>query len=52
MEKISKERYREYLENLMDQVTESTPVSVDECYKQIELVNYVMKQLYLLDNEK
>ncbi|WP_295219935.1 hypothetical protein [Ruminococcus sp.] len=52
MEKITKERYREYLEKLLDQVTEATICSVDEGYKQIELINYAMKELYLLDNEK
>lgn len=51
MEKITKERYREYLEKLLDQVTESVPVSVEECYKQIELINYAMKELYLLDSK-
>lgn len=52
MEKITKERYRKYLENLLEQLGESTQHSVDECYKQIELMNYAMKELYLLDNDK
>lgn len=52
MEKITKEIYREYLENLIEQISNAPKSSVNECYEQIELTNYAMKELYLLDNDK
>lgn len=52
MEKVTKERYREYLEYLIEQISKASQSSVNECYKQIELMNYAMKELYLLDNDK
>ncbi len=52
MEKLTKEEYRSYLEELLENVRKTDPISEDGCYRQIELTNYAMKELYLLDNEK
>lgn len=49
---MTKEDYKAYLVGISTQLKELVPYSVEECHMQIKLMNYVMKELYLLDNEK
>ena len=55
-ESVQKEEYRAYLENQMKQLKNDGEVFQEinnaNPFELIQLMNYLMKELYMLDNEK